>query len=37
MSQSIIRDGHLGIDRHFEITDEQGNTIVIVPFREAIS
>lgn len=37
MSQSIIRDGSLGIERRFEITDDQGNTIAIVPFREAIS
>jgi len=37
MSQSIIRDGHPGTERCFEITDDEGNTVAMVPFREAIS
>jgi len=37
MSQSIIRDGRLGIERCSEITDDEGNTVAMVPFREAIS
>jgi hypothetical protein len=37
MSQSVIGDGRLGIERRFEVTDDQGNTIVIAPLREAIS
>jgi hypothetical protein len=36
MSQSILTDGRLGIDRRFEVADDQGNTIAIVPFREAV-
>jgi hypothetical protein len=37
MSQSIIRGGRLGIDRRFEIADQEGNTVAIVPFREAVN
>ena len=37
MSHSIIGHGRLGMERRFEITDDQGNTIAIVPFREAVS
>jgi len=37
MRQSIIRGGHLGIDRRFEIADQEGNIIAIVPFREAVN
>ena len=37
MSQSIICGGHLGIDRRFEIADQEGNIVAIVPFREAVN
>jgi hypothetical protein len=37
MSQSILRGGHLGIDRRFEIADQGGNVVAIVPFREAVN
>ena len=36
MSQSVIRDGRLGIDRRFKITDQEGNIVAIVP-REAVN
>ena len=37
MSQSVIRDGRLGIDRRFEIADQEGNIVAIVSFREAVN
>jgi len=32
MSQSIIRCGRLGIDRRFEIADQEGNIVALCHF-----
>jgi len=37
MSQSVIPDGRLGIDRCFEIADQEDNIVAIVRFREAVN
>ena len=37
MSQSIIADGRLGIDRRFEIFDHEGNIVAVVPFCQAVT
>jgi len=36
MSQSILGHACIGIERRFEIADNQGSTVAIVPFREAV-
>ncbi len=37
MSQAIMVDGHSGVHRRFEIADETGQTILVVPFHEAVA
>ena len=37
MSQSVIPDGRLSIDRCFEIADQEDNIVAIVRFREAVN
>lgn len=36
MSQGVLDGGRLGIERLFEIADEGGRTLLMVPFREAV-
>jgi hypothetical protein len=36
MSQSILRDARIGLERQFEITNDRGRTVAIVPFGEAV-
>src|SRR5262245_3068113 len=36
ITQSIISSAHLGLERQFEITNDTGETIAIVPFNEAV-
>jgi hypothetical protein len=36
MSQSILRHARIGIERQFEITNENGKTVAVVGFDEAI-
>jgi hypothetical protein len=37
MSQAIIATGQTGIHRKFEIADEFGRTVRIVPFHQAVA
>jgi len=37
MSQSIVGDGRLGIERRFEIADYKSKTVATVPFRDAVT
>jgi hypothetical protein len=36
MSQAIVFDGRSGVHRSFEIADETGQTVLVVPFRQAV-
>jgi hypothetical protein len=36
ISQSVLAEGRLGLDRRIEIADITGNTLLIVSFRDAV-
>jgi hypothetical protein len=36
MSQGVLNGGKLGLERVFDIADETGRTVLMVPFREAV-
>jgi len=36
MADSIVRDGHIGIERSIVVGNDMGATLLVVPFRDAI-
>jgi hypothetical protein len=36
MSQSIVTSARIGLERRIEIADEEGRTLLVVPFSEAV-
>jgi hypothetical protein len=37
MSQEVVASGRTGIHRRFEIADESGQTVLVVPFLQAVA